>query len=128
MDMVATASMPPIAGSRRGQNLRARLVYMNPVALLLAWLLFDEAHYSGMLGRSLGRPQGFIHFMIRGWRNDSDPTHWFSVSAYLRANPDVAAAGVNPFLHFCAVGRREQRQLTPATADESRGRMLWGGW
>jgi hypothetical protein len=38
----------------------------------------------------------------------------FDPQAYLAANPDVAAAGVNPAEHYLTHGLRERRPLRPA--------------
>lgn len=47
------------------------------------WAQFAEAHYN-----TFGRFEG------------SNPNATFNTNQYLAANPDVAAAGVNPFTHF----------------------------
>lgn len=70
---------------------------------------FDEAYY-----RALGQPlldgvDALTHFILEGWKAGRDPCAWFSVTAYLAANPDVADAGTNPFLHYLAHGREEGR-------------------
>ncbi|MGZ9809365.1 rhamnosyltransferase WsaF family glycosyltransferase [Pseudoroseicyclus sp. H15] len=51
------------------------------------------------------------HFLMVGWREGLDPNANFSVREYLGLNPDVAEAGVNPFLHFLQVGHAEARPL-----------------
>ena len=43
----------------------------------------------------------------RSWEDEFDP------DLYLAANPDVAAAGVNPFEHYMRHGRHEKRRLRP---------------
>lgn len=45
--------------------------------------------------------------------------HQFNPEAYLEHNPDVAAAGINPFEHWVVAGQRERRrwgQRSPAAA------------
>jgi hypothetical protein len=49
------------------------------------------------------------HYARAGWLEGRDPAPWFSTSAYLAANEDVARAGVNPFHHYLTSGRREGR-------------------
>jgi hypothetical protein len=49
------------------------------------------------------------HFINQGWKEGSDPNAGFDVSFYLESNPDVAAAGVEPFGHFVAQGLSEGR-------------------
>jgi hypothetical protein len=57
------------------------------------------------------------HYAEHGWREDRDPAPWFSVSAYLKAYPDVA--GTDPFRHFLTRGRREGRDVFPSKAGEA---------
>ncbi|HKP77925.1 MAG TPA: hypothetical protein VJU34_02245, partial [Phenylobacterium sp.] len=54
------------------------------------------------------------HYRMAGWREGRDPAPWFSVEGYFAANPDVAAAGVEPFSHFLAHGRHEGREIAPS--------------
>ncbi|MBB5278503.1 hypothetical protein HNR26_004604 [Rhizobium rosettiformans] len=56
------------------------------------WAQFAEAHYN-----TFGRFEG------------SNPNATFNTNQYLAANPDVAAAGVNPFTHFLNFGAKEGR-------------------
>lgn len=58
----------------------------------LTWAQFAEQHYNNS-----GRFEG------------SNPNAIFNTNEYLTANPDVAAAGVNPFQHYLAVGASEGR-------------------
>ena len=51
------------------------------------------------------------HYLSVGWREDRDPAPWFSGRHYLARNPDVVAAGVNPFVHYLTQGRSENRPL-----------------
>jgi hypothetical protein len=58
-------------------------------------------------------PEGFVQATdpsVRRWA----PAEPFDASLYLEANPDVAAAGVNPFEHYLMHGRFEGRRLRPA--------------
>ncbi|KAA5607410.1 hypothetical protein F1188_01190 [Roseospira marina] len=50
-----------------------------------------------------------FHFETFGWNERRNPNSTFDTSAYLAANPDVAAAGVNPFQHFQQFGVAEGR-------------------
>ena len=51
------------------------------------------------------------HFIKEGWKNGLSPCSWFSIEAYLEANPDVARNGVNPFFHYLKYGVNEGRLL-----------------
>ncbi|WP_186424465.1 hypothetical protein [Pannonibacter sp. I15F10I1] len=58
----------------------------------LTWAQFAERHYDNH-----GRFEG------------ANPNTTFNTKDYLTANPDVAAAGVNPFTHFMNFGAKEGR-------------------
>ena len=45
-----------------------------------------------------------------GWLKGRDPSTGFDTLGYLAANPDVAAAHINPLDHFLAFGIYEGRQ------------------
>ncbi|GEM_PF-450456 len=47
------------------------------------------------------------HFCLHGWREGRNPNREFSTAYYLFANPDVAAADQNPFLHWVQTGRAQ---------------------
>ena len=49
------------------------------------------------------------HYLNGGWSEGRDPNAFFSSDGYLAANPDVAAAGVNPLIHFQNGGWSEGR-------------------
>lgn len=63
----------------------------------LSWAQFAERHYD-----AAGRFEG------------ANPNAIFNTSEYLVANPDVAAVGVNPFLHFVLQGAKEGRSPSNA--------------
>jgi len=54
------------------------------------------------------------HYRMAGWREGRDPAPWFSVQAYLDANPDVADADIEPFSHFLGWGQYEGREIAPS--------------
>lgn len=58
----------------------------------LDWAQYAEQHYN-----TYGRFEG------------SNPNAIFNTNEYLTANPDVAAAGINPFDHYLAFGANEGR-------------------
>ena len=56
----------------------------------------------------------FRHFMTTGWKEGRNPSGRFDVGYYLWANPDVAAAGINPLLHYSLHSSTEiRRSLQP---------------
>jgi hypothetical protein len=75
-----------------------------------------DAHFYRAQTPDLGAQDATAHYDELGWRAGRDPNGWFSTSYYLRANPDIAAGGVNPFWHFLVQGHREGRRARPAGA------------
>jgi hypothetical protein len=57
--------------------------------------------------------EGFITAATMGVDNFMVSERAFNVAAYLAANPDVAAAGVDPWTHWRDHGRHEGRPLRP---------------
>jgi glycosyltransferase involved in cell wall biosynthesis len=55
----------------------------------------------------------YRHFNEIGWRRRLDPSAAFSTGYYLDTNPEVAAAGINPFQHWVNYGRHEKRPAVP---------------
>ncbi len=49
------------------------------------------------------------HFLDHGWREGRQPNPYFAPDWYLRQNPDVQRAGVNPLLHYLRYGEAERR-------------------
>lgn len=76
---------------------------------------FDEAFYRE---RGLVDPQGsdaLADYLLHGWRRGRDPHPGFSVSHYLRNNPDVAEKLREPLGHYLGVGRSEGRTVRQDT-------------
>lgn len=81
------------------------------IAKVLASRFFDPRYYARQAG--LADDDGALvarHYLDEGWRAGLDPGPDFSTDGYLRAHPDVAAACINPLLHYlydgCVEGRR----------------------
>lgn len=79
---------------------------------------FDLAHYERFAGRRFeSKDAALFHYLrvgsARGWEPRAD----FSPAHYRRNNPDVVAAGYEPYAHYCRFGRHEGRGGT-AEADE----------
>ncbi|MEP2600991.1 MAG: hypothetical protein ABJH28_05930, partial [Paraglaciecola sp.] len=51
------------------------------------------------------------HYYLFGVNEERDPCPHFSTSFYLMNNADVAAAGVNPLLHYVNFGQGEKRAI-----------------
>jgi len=54
-------------------------------------------------------PDGQSHYDIYGWKESRDPCPEFNTDFYLKKNPDVDTAGINPFQHYLEYGREEGR-------------------
>lgn len=73
--------------------------------------LFDRDFYLAGFPAGTALADPVSHFLTEGWHQGRDPAPWFSVWHYLSMHPDVAAAGINPFLHYCIAGKKEGRKL-----------------
>lgn len=77
--------------------------------------LFDPIFYRQTYSDVPGSDADLIrHYMTYGWREGRDPNREFSTNFYLSHNPDIAAGGLNPFLHFTLSGRAEGRKCHPS--------------
>jgi len=72
---------------------------------------FDPDFYAAIYTDLPTGMEPLWHYRVAGWREPRDPAPWFSVSDYLQDNPDVAAAGAEPFAHFLRHGRYEGRDV-----------------
>jgi len=75
---------------------------------------FDPDFYRAIYTDLPGDVGPLWHYRMAGWREGRDPAPWFSVAGYFAANPDVEAAGIEPFAHFLAHGRHEGREIAPS--------------
>jgi GT2 family glycosyltransferase len=76
---------------------------------------FDPVHYSAAVGQAF-RSAGtaLFHYLVIGSVSGISPRPDFDPNAYRRRNPDVAAAGYEPFAHYLNFGRHEGRGATAA--------------
>jgi len=71
---------------------------------------FDVRHYERSAGRGFRTPgAALFHYWLVGARAGMEPRPGFDPAGYLRRNPDVAAAGYEPFAHYFRFGRQEGR-------------------
>ncbi|WP_430423778.1 hypothetical protein [Phenylobacterium sp.] len=75
---------------------------------------FDPDFYRAIYTDLPAEMDALWHYRFAGWREARDPATWFSTARYLEENPDVAAAGVEPFAHYLQRGRREGRDVRPS--------------
>ena len=77
--------------------------------------LVNAAFYDAQLGATLipsgfaGQEQAAWSYNATGWQRGLNPDAWFDTTYYLSRNPDVAAAHINPLLHYENNGWREGR-------------------
>jgi glycosyltransferase involved in cell wall biosynthesis len=79
--------------------------------------LFSNSHYYLQIqeqGLGLKVDLPLVHYLRQGWKTGFNPHPFFSVDFYLRENPDVADAGMEPLGHFLRIGAREGRNPHPA--------------
>ena len=88
---------------------------------------FDLAHYRKSAGRQFRSAEAALfHYLMVGSRRGLRPRPDFSPNDYRRRNPDVAAAGYEPFAHFLRFGLSEGREgASPMDApDEGSSSLL----
>jgi capsular polysaccharide biosynthesis protein len=74
--------------------------------------LFDTDFYTAQRATTAGSVAELLdHYDRHGWREGLDPSPLFSTVRYLKANPDVADAGVNPLMHYIQYGHSDGRPL-----------------
>ena len=89
--------------------LKQRIIRSLSLWLIRRSDLFDETWYRKNSGfREEGDAAG--HYYDGGWRS-TNPSLRFRQEDYLKANPDVKAAGLCPLSHYLLYGRMEKRRL-----------------
>jgi glycosyltransferase involved in cell wall biosynthesis len=80
--------------------------------------LFDADYYANAHPDQHGSARDMArHFHLHGWREGRWPSLSFDPAFYLETNPDVAAAGINPLLHYVQTGKAEARAILRPLAD-----------
>jgi glycosyltransferase involved in cell wall biosynthesis len=74
---------------------------------------FDEQYYISQNPNIPFNQGAFYHYMNFGWKDNLDPSPFFSTKYYLQVNQDIQSAGINPFVHYIRHGRRERRSAIP---------------
>jgi len=101
--------------------------------LLVSSKLFDTRFYAAQAGIEAEVERCVEHYLEHGAAAGHSPNRLFDGAAYLALHPDVAAANLDPFLHFVAHGISEGRRnivpdsclaqiiaMTPASLAERR--------
>ncbi|MBT6307121.1 MAG: hypothetical protein HOJ18_12950 [Rhodospirillaceae bacterium] len=55
----------------------------------------------------------FTHYSLFGWREDRDPSAFFSTRFYKTVNADIKTADINPLVHYVDFGVQELRDPSP---------------
>jgi glycosyltransferase involved in cell wall biosynthesis len=77
----------------------------------------DRCGQAGLARPPASAREAAEHYLGVGAEAGIDPAVWFDATFYLDANPDVQAAGVNPFEHYLRHGRFENRHPLPNVGD-----------
>ena len=80
-----------------------------------SFVRFNASFYAEQTRLALSRQGLHEHFLLKGWKNGLDPAPGFSTRGYQQDHPDVANAGMNPWLHYIHAGQLEQRIVHPST-------------
>jgi glycosyltransferase involved in cell wall biosynthesis len=80
--------------------------------------LFDPRYYlSQYYDELVGADNLLENYLVEGIEQKRNPSKQFDTAYYLKHNPDVAQADVNPFLHYVGNGRFEGREAIPKPYD-----------
>lgn len=116
---VVTAASPPPGVSATVVQLARRVAYRFRVQkslkrnakVLKASPLFDFQAYAKKYLPGADIHAAAMHY-AQHWREGLQPSEGFDPTQYLLDHPDVAAANINPLVHFELAGRREGRRTT----------------
>lgn len=75
------------------------------------FFLIDPEFYSAQVSGFDSNDKKVVreHYDNIGWKLGLDPSNLFDTSAYLEANPDIAAQNINPLEHYVTKGMAEYR-------------------
>ncbi|CAB3687762.1 hypothetical protein LMG3431_04702 [Achromobacter pestifer] len=80
------------------------------IKVLIASPLFDHQAYAKKYLSGASAHKAAAHY-AQHWREGLEPGPDFDPMQYLLDHPDVAAANLNPLVHFEVAGRREARKI-----------------
>lgn len=87
---------------------------------------FDQNLYRSYFPEGKAPENPLEHYLSIGWREGLDPNGWFSTRYYLSRHPDVAAANVNPFVHYLDRGKSEKRGYAHGGGFGAGARQIYG--
>lgn len=88
------------------------------VARIAASDLFDAEWYRATQAPEVALDQAARHYLQEGGARGLSPSRLFDGPWYLENNADVAAAGLNPLLHYLDSGRSEERPICSVADSE----------
>jgi FMN phosphatase YigB (HAD superfamily) len=94
---------------RRAALVKDRLVAPRSAAPVEASGFFDPDWYRATYPDLAQLPDLLLHYLRQGYREGRNPGPLFDGARYLRENPDVEQAGVNPVAHFLRAPASEGR-------------------
>ncbi|MBC3764925.1 glycosyl transferase family 1 [Neptunicella marina] len=77
--------------------------------------LFDATWYQEHYGAFPNDFEAFKDYLYKSTFANVNPSSGFDTEHYLRNNLDIYLQGVSPLLHYFNYGRKENRQIAPAT-------------
>ncbi|QEE39062.1 hypothetical protein FV241_14260 [Methylobacterium sp. WL2] len=124
---VAVAGLNPLlhyldSGRAEGRPI-CPVADLEAVARIAASELFDAAWYRVTQAPGVAPDQAARHYLQEGGARGLSPGPLFDGPWYLRNNPDVAAAGLNPLLHYLDSGSAEGRLTCPVADPEAFARI-----
>lgn len=76
--------------------------------------LFDPVFYADKYSNILGGVDNLLqHYLTEGVEKGLQASPFFDAGYYLKMNPDIRNAGVNPFVHYVCSGQYEGREAVP---------------
>lgn len=117
---IAEAKLDPLVHYLRRGRSEGRLAVSHEAAIVV-----DRAWYLKRYPELARNIDAGAHYEQSGWREGKDPNAHFSTSWYLVDNPDIAAAGINPFRHYLQQGRAEGRLPKPRLLQAVRLAEWW---
>ena len=71
--------------------------------------LFDKKWYARKYLKGQKNVDPIEHFLKDGWKKGYNPCRNFDTQFYLNKYPDIARAGINPYIHYLRNGKKEGR-------------------
>lgn len=86
----------------------------NDVKVIEESKLFDKVFYESQAGKKFTFLSDAIKdYLNFGWKKNLDPHPLFSTSYYLKHNPDIKEAKLNPLTHYIQFGHEDYRAISP---------------